>query len=218
MVTQSQWIASAGSNTAPCTCMRFMYPQFICVCRVNSMYIVMLGAVANIISTSLHLVQNAVLAWGGTTIWVLLLWTSLPCAIHVTAASSYWHQTTKVRSGKRAKEVLTSNATPTHTPLRARLAQVSKAEFIICANQDKLASRNDKSRAPKPIALLNILAGIMGFIHVPFGNMLFSSLQFMTMWDVLNRILVRYLASTFASMLVLCFEFGGLREHESVHG
>lgn len=52
----------------------------------------------------------------------------------------------------------------------------------------------------------------MGFIHIAFGILVFSSVQFVSVWDVMNKIIIRYLGSTFATRMILLIEIGGLRQ------
>ena len=194
-------------------------------------YVVVMGAVANIISTSIGIGQNKILAWGCTTTFMPLLWTTLSCVIHVIAASSYF--TTKllaenrssmspssigstISASKNAHTRISSPSTLTKPSFRSRIVRACRAEFTICANQHILAPGNDRVKASvlRIAIVLNVIAGIMGFIHVTFGTIVFSSMQFVSVWDVVNRILMRYLASTLVSRLVLVFELGGLRRFE----
>jgi len=194
-------------------------------------YVVVMGAVANIISTSVGIGQSTILAWGCTTTFMPLLWTTLSCVIHFIAASSYaitkclaenrssmspGSSGSTVSASKNAHTRISPPSTPTKPSFRFRLARACRAEFTICANQHISAPGNDKVKAgvPHVAILLNVIAGIMGYIHVTFGIIVFSSVQFVSVWDVLNRILMRYLASTLMSRLVLVFELGGLRRVE----
>lgn len=64
---------------------------------------------------------------------------------------------------------------------------------------------------PRIAVLLAVVAGAMSFVHVTFGIIIFSSLQFVSVWDVLNNILWRYVASSAVCRLLLIMEILGLR-------
>jgi hypothetical protein len=189
-------------------------------------YMMVIGAITNIMATSIDIGRRSILAWGCTTTFTPFLWTTLACAIHVIAASSY--QITKHLSEKHSSTAQDSSpstipslkdgvhihavSTTIRRPLRDLLTRALRVEFTICANQRTGTPVDEKVHVPWIAVFLNVAAGIMGFIHVTFGIMVFSSMQFISVWDVVNKIILRYLASTFVTRLVLVIELAGLRE------
>ena len=64
--------------------------------------------------------------------------------------------------------------------------------------------------------LLNCFAGLMAFFHRWFGTLVFSSLNFISVYDILNYVYWRYMLSTLVCRLVLMFELWGLGEEEQL--
>lgn len=58
--------------------------------------------------------------------------------------------------------------------------------------------------------MLSIVAGAFGFIHIVFGVVILSSEQLVSVWEVLNHIIWRYIISAIISRLVLNMELNGL--------
>ena len=67
-------------------------------------------------------------------------------------------------------------------------------------------------RISRQAVFWNCIASTMAFFHIWFGTMLFSSIIFASVWDIMNTIFWRYLLSTVACRLILLFELAGLRE------
>ena len=85
------------------------------------------------------------------------------------------------------------------------------SETAICANRSKSRLSRDETEAPRIAVLLALVAGGMRFVHVTFGIIIFSSLQFISVWDVSNNILWRYVVTSAFFRLLLIMEISGLR-------
>lgn len=185
-------------------------------------YLFAMGAIANVVMTSIELGQKTILSWGCTTTFLPLVWVCAASVIHVVAATSYAVASRKVRNspaaegdsvrGSRRGSGPISYSRPrrqTVSHIVPRICQILAKETTICANQDK--REYDSTAVPTGTMALNILAGCCSFIHIVFGSVVFSSIQFVSVWDVLNQILWRYILSTVICRLLLIMEFAGLR-------
>jgi hypothetical protein len=60
-------------------------------------YLLVIGAITNVINTAITLGQRIILSWGCTTMFAPLLWTILAAVIHIIASASYaithWKET-----------------------------------------------------------------------------------------------------------------------------
>jgi hypothetical protein len=185
----------------------------------GAQYLLALGTIANVMSTSIELGDKAILAWGCTTTFLPLLWTCLASVIHVIAAASY----IVARRSVRDKLLDEGNQLAGHLRSKrqmilhfvAKLWHELRRETTLCANKD---TKDQDSTVPVPTwaVLLNIVAGCCSFIHIVFGTIVFSSFQFVSVWDVLNQILWRYALSTVICRLVLIIELAGLRSGSMV--
>jgi hypothetical protein len=166
-------------------------------------YILAAAAVVTVMVTSVEIGQRSILTWGCTTTILPFLWSTLAAAVHVVAALSY----ALVRW--RKKPTPTSNARQRKS-LGQRIRYAMMSELIPCADQDA-EIRPDDAKAPRSAVLMNVVAGGFAFVHVIFGTIAMSSLQFISVSDVLNQILWRYLIPTAVCRLILIFEVAGLR-------
>ena len=185
-------------------------------------YLLATGAIANVIYTSIDLGEKTILSWGCTTTFLPLVWIGAASVIHVIAATSYAVTRRKVRNktvdgGDNVQRIQECPGSASHSPLDRRtvrnlvpeICRVITKETTICANQDKKAY--DSTTVPKGTMALNVFAGCLSFVHLVFGTVVFSSIQFVSVWDVLNQILWRYILSTVICRLLLIMEFAGLR-------
>ena len=166
-----------------------------------------MAAVANTMTTLIELGQKSILSWGCTTTFASLLWMSLASVVHIIATTSYalTRRKTKQRiSAEESQQPKGRKQTASATRLIpdaskpysisiffATLGRAFKIETTVCANNAKLPY-DLKTRVTRPAVLLNVIAGC-GFIHIVFSTTVFSSLQLVSVWDVLNHILWRYI-------------------------
>ena len=181
-------------------------------------YVLVIASIANLFQVSIELGSQTVLSWACTLDYGLLAWALIPLAIHLIAAMSYNFEIR--RAEKRIRKEAQNGDTP-RSPLmrsltflhkRAELSWLAK-EFTICANQPKgLESLLKEKKMSSKAVFLNCVASLMAFFHLLFGTMLFSSLVFIAVWDIMNSILWRYLLSTAICRLILLVELAGMRE------
>ena len=195
-------------------------PQPVWRARIFSalQYLLVLSSIANLLQVSIELGSLTVLGWACTLDYGLLAWALLPLAIHFVAAVSYnieisraeKHIRSEARNGDTRRSPLIRSLTFLHK--RAQLSWLAK-EFTICANQPKgLESLLKEKKMSFVAVFLNCVASLMAFFHLLFGTMIFSSLVFVAVWDIMNSILWRYLLSTAVCRLILLVELAGMRE------
>lgn len=167
------------------------------------------AAAVNIVLLSWDMGNKTILSWGCTTVVGPLLWTSLAVFLHAMSALSYnmvvWQQRkrSKVRHDTRSPW--------------GRLQSIVNAELTTCSNHEaptQIAQR-DKGSIPVGAIALDIIAGCASFMHLAFGTIIFSSLLFISVWDVLNRILWRFVLATFVARLILIIEVADLRASDA---
>lgn len=192
-------------------------------------YVFAIGASVNMINTSWELGIKSVLDWSCTTYFVPLIWTFIPLFCHVLGAASI--SIMRAQERRRQKQEVPGLAQSTRSSasakkdctIAARVAgrmksfpatvrQLLEAEGTICANRSAEAKlpRMPKE-APSHAVLLNVAAGVIGLIHIIFGILIFFSLLFVAVSDVMKQVLTRHLASTVVCKLILIFELAGLR-------
>lgn len=202
-------------------------------------YIVAISAMVNIITTSIGLGRKSILAWGCTFTYAPVIYSILSSVIHLLSAVSYLiarkmaqrrsrveqllaevdNSETRANGEQAARERMqaaTSNTSQHRHKLscsRSWLRDAFLSETIICANRPKPRYPVDMDTAivPRVAVLLAVTAGGMGFVHLTFGIIIFSSLQLISVWDVLNNILWRYVVSSTGCRLLLIMEISGLR-------
>lgn len=172
-------------------------------------YTFAIAAVVNVCLLSWDMGNKTILSWGCTNVIGPLLWTSLTVVLHSISALSY----NMVKWQLQKKAVMQQEK---KTPLR-RLRLILKEEFTTCANHDvpSQVTQGDQGNIPAKAVVLNIVAGGASFIQLAFGTIVFSSLIFVSVWDVLNCILWRFVLSTSVARLVLIIEVAGLRAANS---
>jgi hypothetical protein len=89
-------------------------------------------------------------------------------------------------------------------------------ETTICANQQKFDYNFPKMS--RLAISLNVLASLLGWVHVTLGVVIFSSLLFVSVKDVLNYVLWRYIVSSAVCRLILLIELAGLRNGDNLKG
>ena len=168
------------------------------------------------------------MSWSCTLDYGPLLWALIPLFIHFVAASSYSVEINrtekkilKMRDDGAQKAVSSPEPAGTEFLLRRSVTFIERRqrltwwqkEINICANQEKgMETLLKFKRISRQAVFLNCIASTMSFFHVWFGTMIFTSLLFAAVWDILNTIFWRYLLSTVVCRLILLFELAGLRE------
>ncbi|KAJ5029816.1 hypothetical protein PSV08DRAFT_368688 [Bipolaris maydis] len=158
---------------------------------------------------SLELGRNSILSWGCTTTFGPLLWTSLIGVVNRVAGFSFTYARSSASSLQGSVDKRTRDWSITNR-LRKSM-EPSEKEFTLCAEQT-LGRNYENANVPPLAVMANVLAGCSGFIHLLFSIIIFSSLQLVSLWDVLNSVLCRYVASAVVCRLVLVFGIGGLRD------
>lgn len=206
-------------------------------------YMIAIGAILNVTTTSIGMGRKSILAFGCTTTFAPLLWSILPFVIHLVSVVSYLIARKMARRRIPVKRVLEQGDSPetvgkseqlksersqaitssmpqhrSHGSWLSWLRDAWSSETTICANHSKSRHIHDKTRVPKFAVLLAVTAGLMSFGHVALGTIIFSSQQFITVWDVVNQILWRYLLSSTACRLLLIAEISGLRSSDEASG
>lgn len=180
-------------------------------------YVLAVAAIANVVTTAVDMSRKTVLSWGCTTNFTPLLWPTLVGVVHIISVSSYFaeRQLQKPPSNEGlAINIRTTKGTIANKSNRKSyrwLVDVWKSETTICANRPKMQLEPKSSTVPNLAVLLHIAAGCCSFVHLTFGTVIFSSLLFVSTWDVLNQILWRYIVSTVVCRLILLVELAGLR-------
>ena len=192
-------------------------------------YAVAAGAIVNLIHVAVILGRLTVMSWSCELNYGPLIWAVIPLSIHFVAGCSY-----KFEISRTEKAVLKLQADGAQRPVSSPLERAGtelllqrsatfverrrqrpwwRSELSICANQEKgMETLLKFKRISRQAVLLNCVASLMAFFHVWFGIILFSSLIFAAVWDIMNSIFWRYLLSTVACRLILLFELAGLRE------
>ena len=206
-------------------------------------YIVAVVAIANVITTSIEAGRKSILTVGCTVTFAPLLWSSSAFVIHLVSVLSYFvarkralrrmsmerlslaamspemQENSKEDNSEQMESKslqTTASSIPPRPIYRVWLSWLRVAwlsETTICANRSK-SHKHQESRAESPVAtLLGVAAGLLSFLHITLGTLFFSSLQFVTVNDVLKQILWRYIASSAACRLLLITEISGLRSN-----
>lgn len=170
-------------------------------------YVLAIAAVVSNFVLSWDMGNKTILSWGCTMTFGPLLWMSLPLVLHIPSALSYGIIAWQAR--KREKEQEDSRC------WWNRWLSVLQAEFTICANQMAPCFLSPGEKVPITAVLLHIFAGCASFVHLVFGMILFSSLLFISVWDVLSSILWRLVLATVVARVILIIEMAGLRASHS---
>lgn len=201
-------------------------------------YIVAIGAMINVMTTSIELGRKSILAFGCTTTFAPLIWSTLPSAIHLVSVLSYFvarkvaqrrvtlerfFEESDISNTQENSEQTQSNpiqAATSHTTLQRFHKTCHDAwlsEITICANHPKSHDFQDK-KVPRISILLAVAAGLMNFCHVTFGIIIFSSLQLVAVEDAFKQVLWRYIVSSTACRLLLIIEMSGLKSIIEIDG
>lgn len=138
-------------------------------------YIVALGAMVNIITTSIGVGQKSILAWGCVTTFVPVLYSILSSVIHLVSAASYLMARKMAQQRSRA-ELFLAEAESSETrgiseqtismPRQlsrrlwlSRLGDAFLSETTICANRPRSRHALEKTRLPRAAILIAVAAG-----------------------------------------------------------
>ncbi|MCJ1426106.1 hypothetical protein MMC29_004008 [Sticta canariensis] len=198
-------------------------------------YIVAIGAIVNIITTSISVDRKSILAWGCTFTYAPVMYSiisSVSLALrwklpHPEEDGSAVKSRRALPSRSRELETRgngvqatseTMQLATSSTPQRRHrlwlshswLRDAFSSETTVCANRAKPRHPVDMDTTivPRVAVLLAITAG---GIHLTFRIIIFSSLQLISVWDILNNILWRYIVSSTVYRLLLIMEISRLR-------
>ena len=182
-------------------------------------YILTTGAIVNMVQTAIMLGRLTVLSWSCNFDYGPLAWAPIPLSIHLVGSVSYNFEIAQTEKLVRLRS--SSNGELPISPLMRSMTFLSKCaelkwwqkEFVICANQPRGLNNLLKQKKMSWFAVfLNCIASTMAFFHILLGTMMFSSLIFIAVWDIMNSLLWRYLLSTVICRLILLIELAGMRE------
>lgn len=173
-------------------------------------YLLLCGAIVNIFYTSWELGTKSVVSFRCINYTLPLVWTTLSMAVHTVAASAF-HVRYIYHQIERYWAVAVQDRATRHwndaSDDVAHLAVTSLHKSGTDYHHLRLEQRIEPT---KVTVTVNYLATIMGFAHVTFGILIFSSLQFIEVIDV-ALVILRYLTSTLVSRLILINELGEVR-------
>ncbi|KAH7041229.1 uncharacterized protein B0I36DRAFT_225495, partial [Microdochium trichocladiopsis] len=173
-------------------------------------YLVVLAAVGNVMSLWYQLGFHAIVSWAPETIFMVPLWSSICVVLHFGAV---WIQSLRLRMWSVGDGHETSKGTSASQQLRRFFGRCAE-EYTPSAFQEqrKIRWRGDSAFVNFLIWLLCIGA----VINLIFGSMIFSSLLFFSVQDVL-LIATRYLVSTIVCRGVSRMELIGAKECTTFH-
>jgi len=185
-------------------------------------YILVAGAISNVIYVSWQLGWRTVVAWKCNSSYLPFLWSSLPVVIHLFAATA-WHWSESMRQVEREEE---QHQVRTHVsiPLIGTVVWLPRwlqREFTLSANCPRRNYRARPGNLPEdkrdarplnsglPVFLMEA-AELMAFVHILFGTVVFSSLTFIATLDAVG-VIVRYILSGCVCRFVLMYELQNMR-------
>ncbi|OCL11449.1 hypothetical protein AOQ84DRAFT_437698 [Glonium stellatum] len=173
-------------------------------------YILAMLATANVVQLSWQLGYRTVIAWKCNSSYLPFLWSTLPAVIHLCSSIS-WRWSQPMRQLKRDDP----NAPVPLCKIKS-WAEWLRRDFTLSVNTKKrnllkLCHDNDVGVSNDPVTVFfNQAAGLMSFLHILFGTLVFSSLMFIATLDAMN-VIARYLISGLACKLVVAYELNGMR-------
>lgn len=174
-------------------------------------YMLALAAVTNVFQTSLQLGYQTVVSWKCNASYLPFLWSILPAAIHIVAAVG-WHFSSVRRQLRKSEHVRSA------TTWR-KLARFLREEVTMSSNTSSLkllekSQHEGKHMEDKMSVFLNELAGLLSFLQILFGTLLFSSLMFIATIDAL-AVIARYVASGLICRFIVTWELVAMRSLET---
>lgn len=175
-------------------------------------YALVMAAIANLITATYSLGFQTVLVWRCDIAYLPVAWALLPIVIHFVATTT-WIRSMTVRMVRKEQE--NEDIVRLHRSRQGFSKYLSKPlgwvlrEPVISANHAPYMVNGDDEPEVWAVAF-NQLAGLMGYTHVIFGLIVFSSLSLIATVDAV-RVIARIFASTIMCRLVLIVETAGLR-------
>ena len=167
-------------------------------------YILIAIAIANMLAVAYQVGTSTILVWRCQFSYAPIAWTVLPIVVHLTATIP-WMCSRTVRQLKRGQQ---AESYPKHTQSRTSWSTWLRTEPTPGAYQNQQIVL---SGAPELwVVVLNNVATLMGFVHIIFGVMVYSSLSLISSLDAL-RIAARFFLSAIICRIVLTLEISGLR-------
>ena len=160
----------------------------------SAQYVLTIMAVANVISNSFTLGSRTIISWKCSWQSAALTWSSMTLVPHILAAAS-------LRFSKRASQTPAS-------PVKA--STLLPLEVRLCANHP---SRPCFSKPPVEhvsVIILSWMATLLGYVHLIFGTLIFSSTLFIGTLDAL-WVISRYFVSAILCRGIMLVELSGLR-------
>ena len=160
-------------------------------------YLLAMAAIVNMMQIAIELGRKTILAWGCTFDWGPLVWSLIPIVIHSLAAAMYNVEIRRARHRVKSSMAGDGRSTEPNTPvLRSYTFITERAErkwwtkeLTICANQSKgMKDLLKQTRVSRLTVLFNCASSASAFIHLVFGILLFSSLVFISVWDIMNKV------------------------------
>lgn len=136
-------------------------------------------------------------------------------AIHTVAASAFHIRYLCYKIRHRWTLVVQNRATWRWNRLSGNSAYPAATVLYRSDNEYRSLHLDQRIKPTKAAMAVNYLATVLGFAHVTFGILIFSSLQLIEVIDVVTVIL-RYLLSTLVSRLILIHELGEVRRQNEV--
>ena len=167
-------------------------------------YVLVATAIANMLAAAYQVGTSTLLIWRCQFSYAPIAWTVLPIVVHLTAAIP-WMCSKTVRRLKHGQQ---AELQSTHKQAKTRLSSWLCTEPIPGAYQNQQLVFSSKPESW--VVVLNNIATLMGFVHIIFGVMVYSSLALISGIDAL-RIAARFFLSAIICRIVLTVEISGLR-------
>ena len=201
-------------------------------------YILALSSLTNVLVLVVELGSKSILNWGCTKSWPPILWALIPLYIHGLAAIGYklsrtgpsqHRKPSLVRTGKLKWKVTEAeiplngdehNDMTQSTPFIRRLSQSTISSIIYemtpsASHQSmaRIGEHGDTQPDTKAVVavMLNCFAGFLGFVHLLYGTILFSSLLFIHAIDAISVVVLRFLVTALICRTIVLVEIAGIR-------
>ena len=177
-------------------------------------YILAVAAVVNVLHNSWQLGDQTVFApvCNGTS-WTLL-WSLIPLGIHLIAAIAYNAKIGRFRIHKSAESHREKSLPGVNKPYTTDKDPASSTRVLESGGLDPQIHGTELGKQIDYIPLwskaLNSIATGLSFIHVTFGILVFSSLQFICPGDAVG-VLGRYISSAAVCRWIIMIEFARMR-------
>ncbi|CAK7242448.1 MAG: hypothetical protein STHCBS139747_003941 [Sporothrix thermara] len=174
-------------------------------------YITAAVATTNVMYTSFELGVRTTISFRCSTSMLPLIWTLLPFGVHLPAALALniakWRQ--RKRDRKEIERAAGAAAEGRQRSTIARWHAAFRKETDVCAMHAPLDAESEAVAMSLWAIAFNYLATFLSNLHVTFGILIFSSVVFIDVIDVVTVIL-RYMVSSVICRAVLGFELASL--------